>query len=372
MKYQKKIKMTIIIIIILTILCGILLVFLNKKQTKMGDNTTEEGDEEFIEYVTEKLRDPVKFFSVEACIQNNVDENFKAEEINLLEGDRIFNYAVYGEGTYFIVRIDMENSTFLIEELGDTYQNINQINLETNLEEIKDNGRNTFEFIEMSDEDTCRMYFSHFSKMQLENPEKAYQLLEENYKKERFEDLDDYIKYIEERKQTIEEAVLAKYLVNYYDEYTEYVLVDNYDNSYTLKAKAMYDYTMTLDNYTTKVEDYEENYQKLSNERKVQSNVYIFLQMINTEDYKHVYELLDENFRNNNFATLEEFKEYVKKNFFFYNLNVGEVTISEEGNYYIYETTIKENSSSAAEAKKLTIIMKLEEGTDFVMSFSLE
>ena len=94
--------------------------------------------------------------------------------------------------------------------------------------------------------------------------------------------------------------------------------------------------------------------------------------MINTKDYRHAYELLDSNFKNNNFDTLEKFKQYIQNNFFNYNLNSTDITIKEEGNYYIYETVIKSDSSRAAETKGLNIIMKLQEGTDFVMSFSLD
>ena len=150
------------------------------------------------------------------------------------------------------------------------------------------------------------------------------------------------------------------------------MLVDNNNNSYTIKAEAVLDYKIMLDNYTIKVENYEENYQKLGNEKKVQANTYIFLQMINSKDYRHAYELLDETFKQNNFGTIEEFKEYVKNNFFAHNLNTMEAKIQEQGNYYSYETTLKENSSSIAESKKLTVIMQLQEGTDFVMSFSIE
>ena len=71
-------------------------------------------------------------------------------------------------------------------------------------------------------------------------------------------------------------------------------------------------------------------------------------------------------------TTIEEFKEYVKNNFFAHNLNTMEAKIQEQGNYYSYETTLKENSSSIAESKKLTVIMQLLEGTNFVMSFSIE
>ena len=137
--------------------------------------------------------------------------------------------------------------------------------------------------------------------------------------------------------------------------------------------RSVMNYKIKLDNYTIKVEDYEENYNKLKNENKVQANVHIFLQMINTKDYKHSYELLDETFKKNNFGTLEEYKSYINENFFKYNQRTSsDINIRQEGNYYVYETTIRNNSGSAAKSKKLTIIMQLLKGTDFVMSFSIE
>lgn len=376
-KLKKKIGIVLIILVILCCICVISLYIINKNNLDVNiDSELVDGDEE-VEYFVEKLRDPTKFFSVQSCIQNNVDENFVAKDMNILAEYRIYSYSVYGtngnDTMYFIVRVDMENMTFLMEELDDSkYDNIDQINLETDIQEIKSNGENDFEYITISDEQICRIYLEQFSKLELENYEEAYALLDEQYKKERFPTLVDYQEYIEMYQDIIKESVLAKYSVDYYDDYTEYVLVDTYNNFYILNATSVMNYTIKLDYYTIKVDSYEEEYSKLSDEDKVQANVYIFLQMINTKDYEHAYKLLDDTFKTNNFATLEQFKEYVQNNFFSYNLNSTDANIKKEGNYYIYESIIKESNSSAAESKNLDIIMQLQEGTDFVMSFSLE
>lgn len=379
---SKIIKIIIIIVIILCCICGILLFTLKEKDNdvqRIDENGQTIGDTKEIEHKTEKLRDPTKFFSIEKYLQKDIDENFKAKDMNLLQSNRIFSYAVYGkigsEEKYYIVRIDMENMTYKIEELDRNKHNnnIDTINLETNLKEIAKDGENTFEFLTVTDEQMSRIYLSEFTKLELENAKQAYELLEENYKKERFPDLKDYQEYLEENESIIKESILAKYSVAHFDDYTQYVLIDNFENSYTLDVTSVMNYKIKLDNYTIKVEDYEENYNKLKNENKVQANVHIFLQMINTKDYKHSYELLDETFKKNNFGTLEEYKSYINENFFKYNQRTSsDIDIRQEGNYYVYETTIRNNSGSAAESKKLTIIMQLLEGTDFVMSFSVE
>ena len=219
----------------------------------------------------------------------------------------------------------------------------------------------------------CRKYLEDFRQKELNNPEEAYSMLDEDYRNERFPTFEEFQEYVNSCRYMIQYSSLSKYDVEIKDNYTEYILVDNYNNSYTIRTTGIWDYTILLDNYTIKVDTYEEEYNKLSIEQKIQANVYIFLQMINTKDYRHAYELLDETFKNNNFDTLDKFKEYVNENFFDYNLNTtSNVDISNEGNTYIYETVIRSGAGSAAETKNLTVIMQLKEGTDFVMSFSLE
>ena len=382
-----KTKKTIIIIaiVILTIAIGIIItiVVLNNKKEgtiyKNGDGTVEvlPEPEMDLEYEQKELREPTEFFSVEKCIQDNV-EGFSAEKMNYLQGQRIMTYSVYGrinsEEKYYKVRVDMENMTYELEEISDDiYENLSQIKLEDDETEIPNKGDNIFEYEAVSNVDMCRKYLEDFRQKELNNPEEAYSMLDEDYRNERFPTFEEFQEYVNSCRYMIQYSSLSKYDVEIKDNYTEYILVDNYNNSYTIRTTGIWDYTILLDNYTIKVDTYEEEYNKLSIEQKIQANVYIFLQMINTKDYRHAYELLDETFKNNNFDTLDKFKEYVNENFFDYNLNTtSNVDISNEGNTYIYETVIRSGAGSAAETKNLTVIMQLKEGTDFVMSFSLE
>lgn len=384
---KKIVKIMCIVVFIICLICSILLYILSRGDSNTSSNNDDEnvieGDPLVIEYSTKKLRDPTKFFSVQEYIKNNLDDSFVAEDMNILNEDRLASFAVKGYVTdaesndtkevYLIFRVDTENDTCSMQELDNIYDNVNQVDLSTNIKEIVDDGENGFEYTTISSENMCRIYLQHFTNLELNDPEKAYNLIDDQYKKERFPTFDKYQEYLKECSDSIRESVLAKYSVNYNEDYTEYILVDNYDNSYTVRETSVMNYTIKLDNYTIKVDNYEEEYSKLSEENKVQSNVYIFLQMINTKDYEHAYELLDTTFKNNNFDTLDKFKEYVRQNFFSHNFNsVSEMDIDVEGDYYIYTTTLRNNSGSAAYTKGLTVIMKLLQGTDFVMSFSLE
>ena len=242
---KKKIGIMLIIVIIICLICLIGLHFLNKDEK---ETITSTGDEE-VEYLLEEVKDPIKFFSVQKCIQDNINENFVAKKMNILEGVKIFSYSVYGTvenntEIYLIVRVDIENMTFILEELENNYNSINEINLETNIKEIKEDGQNKFKYITMSDKDICQIYFEQFSKLELENPKESYMLIDEEYKNERFPTFEEYQIYLNEYRNIKENAVLAKYLVNHYDEYTEYVLVDTYNNSYTIKEKSVMNYSI--------------------------------------------------------------------------------------------------------------------------------
>ena len=197
-----------------------------------------------------------------------------------------------------------------------------------------------------------------------------YNKLNEQYKKIRFPTYNDYKVYVEEMKEVIQNSVISKYSVEEKDGYREYTLVDNFNNTYIVRAKGVKNYSVLLDNYTIKVDNYSENYSKLSNEEKVRSNLYIFIQMINTKDYTNAYNLLADSFKNNYFKDQKSFEEYMKNNWFSYNLQTN-IDIKSEGINYICNVTLRDGAGSASNETNKTIIMQLKDNTDFIMSFTV-
>lgn len=326
------------------------------------------------------------FFTVQDCIQAYINNAYKDQEIkfsakNMNEsiGNQISEYAVYGyiynngnkQDLYFKVRLDTFNMTYEVNPYNNI-SSIKEIKMEENDEAIKKDGDNTFTYNRISDEKLCRIYYEEFSKLELEAPQEAYSMLNEEYKKERFATFEEYQEYINDNNESIEKGVLSQYAVNNKDNYTEYILVNTYKNTYIVEAEGIMDYTIKLDNYTIKLDDYEKNYKEMSDNGKVSTNCYKFMQMINSKDYKHAYKLLDETFKHNNFDTIEKFKNYVKEQFFKYNYYQDSFDVENKDDYYICNFNIRNSSASVAETKKLSIVMQLKEGTDFVMSFSLE
>ena len=387
MKDSKKIIVIICIILVLIIcvICGVLLYLstnkdngnANELQQLTDENGNPIGDTVNVEYSKERLNDPTRFFSVEKYIQDNYNENFVAEDMNVLYSERITSYAVQGRigdnsenKVYFIFRVDPQNGTYSMEEQNNV-NSLDSIDLRTDITEINNTGNNTFEYTTVNSEQMCRIYLNDYKDKELNNPVEAYSMLDDEYKKIRFPTYEDFQEYLNEYGNIIQNSVLTSYYSEIKDDYTEYILVDNYNNSYTVRSTGIWDYKIMLDNYTIKVDTYEKEYNNLDDEAKVQANIHIFLQMINTKDYTHAYEKLADGFKSNYFNTLESFEDYMKNNWFSYNI-LADIDISEEANSYVCDVTLRDGAGRAANQTNKTIIMQLREGTDYVMSFTVE
>lgn len=243
-----------IVLIILVIGICVIGYILSLKKNKPQEEFI--GEPLDIEYKVEKLRDATKFFSVEKCIQENIDETFTAEKMNILNAEKIASYAVYGHYTgddenleekYYIVRVDLNNDTFLVEELEEKYNDINQIDLKTDIEQISSSGKNTFEYIIINTEQICKIYIENFWESELNNAQKAYNLLDSEYREETFPDFSDFEQYVNENIETIENLFIVDFTTNYTDNYTEYYIKDNNDNTYIIKEDSIMNYVILLD-----------------------------------------------------------------------------------------------------------------------------
>ena len=117
--------------------------------------------------------------------------------------------------------------------------------------------------------------------------------------------------------------------------------------------------------------DFKTKYASASVETKAITNVDKVMKMINSKDYRAIYNLLDETYKANNFSTLDSFIQYI--NTAFYNVNYYTISnISEQGSYYLITVTCKENASASAATKENRMIISIGEGTNFTMSFALE
>lgn len=270
---------------------------------------------------------------------------------------------------YYIVNINDVENVFSIEPILNTSLDINNIKVEDTIIEKNDN--NAIPEIKNNNESICRDYLISFKRLMLSNPEEAYKFLDEEYRKKRFESVDRFKEYINLKRDQITKSTLSKYQVNNYDNYTQYVLIDQNGNYYIFNETAVMDYTVILDTYTIDIPQFTEKYNSSTDAEKVLLNIQRVFEAINNGDYRYVYNKLDQTFKQTNFPTQEDFENYIKQNFY-KNNSISYSTYKTSGDLHIYDIAIKDKDNEANPEKTKTFIMQLKEGTDFVMSFNVD
>lgn len=283
-----------------------------------------------------------------------------------------------------IILADSINSTFYI--IPEEYIEKVGINLSlgSNLsiydkEEIEENETNTFSNNMITAEQMCQKHFADYKFNVLYNIEMAYDSLDEQYREKRFGSIEKYQEYIEESK--FKELNISQYLVNNYEDYTQYVCKDQYGNLYIFEETYPMEYTLKLDTYTIMTDKFKQEYDNGSDQTKVQMNIDKFILMINNQDYESAYNVLDENFKNNYFSTLDAFKQYVQENMYRYN-DLSFESFDVNGN--IYSTSAKltdltegkyvddsKGTGGSGYIYTWNFVMQLKDDYGFVLSFEV-
>lgn len=249
--------------------------------------------------------------------------------------------------------------------------NMSRNDIKIDYEEIKSNGYNRFVRVKATDEYIVSQYFSEYKMEMLNNPDSAYDILNEEYRKNKYDNVEQFKKYISDNQNRIKMAEIDKYQKTEREGKTEYVCIDKDERYYIFIQTSMKDYEVILDTYTVDLPEFLEKYNKASDEKKVGYNIQKIISAINDGDYKYVSSKLDETFRKNNFETIEKLQSYLEEKL--YEVNEIEYTnAKKEGDIYIYQTKIKNKKDENAKEKNVNFIMKLEEGSNFVFSFSIE
>lgn len=316
-------------------------------------------------------------------VNDDFNINFVPEKMKYVEGYFVQEYSVQGiienndnpednKEVFYIVTIDKLDTTFSIKPLDSTmYKDIEDINIKKTEERIEKNANNQYTETTLMENDIAQKYFTDYKKKSLNDIEKAYTVLDEEYKQKRFGNFETYKKYIDKNRSEIDGIIATQYLVNYYDDYKEYVCKDQYDNIYIFHVTASMQYTVQLDTYTLDNEKFLKTYNASNDQNKVAMNIDKWVQMLNNRDYQAAFNVLDETFRTTNFDNdVDKFEEYMRQYFpEHYDLEFGE--FSEETGTYMQEVALTYETVQNVIKNETTIYMELGEGTDFVMSFNL-
>ena len=148
--------------------------------------------------------------------------------------------------------------------------------------------------------------------------------------------------------------------------------IDDYGNYYIFNATSIMQYTLALDTYTIDIPKFTKKYNTANEQEKVALNINKIMTAISAKDYKYVYNKLADSFKNNYFENEEKLKEYLENNILGKNIVSYEEFSRVSNNIYTYEIKIADETESNYNEKSMNIVMELRQGTDFVMSFSIE
>lgn len=277
-----------------------------------------------------------------------------------------------------IVKLDSYNQTFsiysdeYIENKGYDETSIEKEFDIEGIEYIEENSNNKYTINNITDEIMARYYLYDYGNTVRRNIEKAYDLLDEEYKKEKYPSLEKYKEYIENSDKRYELLELKNYSVKEYENYIKFICKDQYGDTYIFEDSGIMNYTLKLDDYTIINDEDMEEYNNLENRKKVKENINTFFNMVNMQDYELAYRLLDEQFKKQNFETIEKFKEYINTKMYKHNKVEFDAYSNDMVPIYIYKVTIKDAENENSEQYNYKILVKLLENNKFIMSFSQE
>lgn len=334
-----------------------------------------------------------KFISEKNITIENLYNNIKVLEKNaifvpleatLIQDADIKSFLVYGlvesingytvlDKMNAIVNIDIIEGKFSIEPIYEEYNNIGEVKISTLENTITSNEDNKFKMTYIQKEDFPKEYVNVFKRLALGAPEELYKLLDEEYKNARFKTLEEFKDYIKENKSEIISARLAKYqVINNEENGLRYICIDQHNNYYIIEQESiLQDYDLILDTYSIDIPEFLEKYNKAEEKEKILLNIQKVFQAIDSGDYRYVYEKLDNTYKSNYFKTETELKNYIQQKWY-KNNKVEYGTYEKNEDVYVYNIRISDEDNTGAEIINIKVVMKLLEGTDFVMSFSVE
>lgn len=275
--------------------------------------------------------------------------------------------------TTLIIKIDSISDCFSIlpEEYIKTHRYTEKSIADIEVYDIEPNAYNHYDYIAVTDQMMARAYLEDYASIILQDKEKAYDMIEERYKQEKFPTLESYQTYLASNQKNYEELELEEYYTTSNGDNMTYACKDQYGNMYVFKETGILEYTVQLDDYTLENEAFTASYKEANNRDKGILNIEKFFKMINMQDFETAYNLLDENFKQSNFPTLSAFESYMKNKLYRYN-KVSYKTYNDQiSGIHSYSLTLSDATGQNANQIEFNIVMKLLEGTNFVMSFAI-
>ena len=351
----------------------------NYKENTVINNTTERKSELNVDLPTKIsiIKNVEKVFELinasseglsdvldSQVINDNINEVDKVSfwkyiDIELVDNNDsvyLYSYKYESNNGECELLIKVYNDGFTYSIYPDEY--VKKNGYKANLEKPLQNDNNIFEFYQDSDYDRISLYLNNFKYNMTYSVKDSFSFLDEDYSKS-FENMDEYEEFVERFK---EDPFL---ILDYKKEDNRYNVRTTLGNTFTIEENDFMDFTIALDSY--RVPD--ENYSKMANEDKGKYIAENFIEMIKVTDYESVYNILNQDFKNNYFNSIEEFEEFAKNNFKpfeSYSMNSVGGTVSK-----LYQYKIITKDLIGKNIQEINLIVKLIDNESYEVSFSI-
>lgn len=377
--------------------------------------TVEETIKSYIENIkNQNVELVMSVLNKEYISKNNINSNnlsssaqqyknitsYKNIEMYEQNSERFTAYYIKGQindqgNVYFEIGVDVTNHTYDIMQITEN-EYTTKIGQSAGERTIEKNEYNSIEFKDYDNADIAKMYFDDYLKQMISNPEKAYNLLDKQYRETKFENYNGFVQYINANREKLELTYkmetldnndfekysdyldfklqhsnlgIKKYSIETYESYVQYTCQDAEGNYYIFSAQYPMDYSVVLDVYTTDTPYFKNMYSRSTDQNKAKLNLEKIQEALNNKDYKYIYSKLNATFKANNFATESQFESYMKDNFFDKNQITYNI-VEKQGDAWLFNAKL--NNANGKEQKGINLVVKLNEGTEFEMSFSIK
>lgn len=307
---------------------------------------------------------------IDKMIVSEINEN---QKMYLIYGKYILRSTSKVQTLNLMVIVNNNDNVYCIypyeymKEKGYDKYNIGQKVALENIQ-ITRNDYNQKEIVTKTDSELSSELMDDFNILLISDKKEAYDKLNTQYKKQKFPDYTKFEEFLSNKKYI---PTINQYRVYSKDDYTDYICTDQYNNYYIFRVQGgVMRYTVFLDNYTVELDTFKENYNNGDDQTKVSIQIGKIKQMINSKDYSTIYEKLNNAFKNNNFKSVSELKNYLEKNLYEQNSINIENIIQKDG-YYACECTLT-NYKMKSETKNMSIIIKLDDFDNYEISFNIQ
>lgn len=379
-------KIIIILLILLLTLLAIILILTNflKNNSSIENNNPDEdmstGIDEYVEKEVSKMTSKTTLNMLLKWLNTDGENYCFVKEIYRLNKDEIEEYFVYAiqnnENKYFVAYLDQENNTYMLEEISNTeYEDVKNEKINNKFLQVKtieDNGSNEYSIELMSDVKIANMYFDIIKNILNSEPEVLYDILDTDYQQKRFGSTENFMEYVDNNKNKFANMQISKYAKYTYEGYMQYVCLDTNGEYYIINEDTTTgDYKILLDTYTIDQPEFIEKYDSASDIQKAGYNIDKFMQAINAHDYTYAYNCLAESYKQNNFTTINSFRNYIQNNF--YSKNNYEIKNgTKEGDYYVYTVNITDAEQDTSGLVQKNFIVNIKDNREFELSFNVE